>query len=165
MPDHFYPPLDIPTLRHIRTVQKLYEIHPTYFMESPYPGEVEDFFNNLKGKNKAQKSQAFNDAASILDMSSDNKWDNLAKEALKLYGQLQEVQFDAESPTEKISYFKTVSNLLEKLVSLQERALGLKSVHEFHKAVMNVMEEVLTPTQRTDVMEKLQTVITNPSGV
>lgn len=162
MSDHFYPELDLQTLRHINTVRKLYELHPTYFLESPYPGEVQKFFDSLKG-NPMPESKGFQEAAQMLNMESDNKWDNLAKEAVLIYNDLKGVKVSTESPNEKIQYFKTISNLLEKLVSLQERAMGLKNVHEFHKAVMEVMEEVLTPTQRTDVMQKLQDVINNPS--
>jgi len=61
--------------------------------------------------------------------------------------------------TEKMSYFRTVTSLLEKLTMLRERAVGVKQVKEFEGAVLGVMEEVLTPEQRTQVMDGLRSIL------
>ena len=167
MSGHFYPPVDLDTIRHLPTMFKLYQEHPTYFLESPYPGEVERIFRALKKPQVAPETEAFKEAAEIVDLDSDNKWENLAKEARKIYKEMKAVKHASSendkglSPNEKMRYYKELSALLEKLVSLEERALGLKKVHDFHKAVMEVMESVLSPTQRTDVMEKLQATLTS----
>lgn len=159
MSDLFYPDLNVTTLRNLQIVRQLTLEHPHYFMESPYSGEVENLFKALFPSKSDKGSPEFQEAIGGLDLDGPNKWANLAKEAAKLYTGLSSVKHEAESPNEQLSYYKTATNLLEKLVGLEERAMGLKKVHEFHSAVMNVMEEVLTPTQRTDVMEKLQRTI------
>lgn len=159
MSDLFYPELNLSTLKNIQIVRQLMLEHPHYFMESPYSGEVENFFNTIfpaKDKKPSEKLSDFEIAADTLDLEGPNKWSNLAKEAAKLYTGLKLVKHDTESPNEQLAYFKTATSLLEKLVGLEERAMGLKKVHEFHSVVMGIMEEILTPTQRTDVMEKLQ---------
>lgn len=161
---HFYPPLDIETIRHIPTVLKLYTQHPTYFLESPYPGEVERIFKTIKQPTVVVQTPEFQEAADDLDLEGANKWENLAKEARRIYKESKSIKYAGNgdnglSPNERISHAKTMATLLEKLVSLEERALGLKKVHDFHRVVMEVMEEILTPTQRTNVMEKLQATI------
>ncbi|WKV22007.1 hypothetical protein Phage2-1_00006 [Achromobacter phage 2-1] len=61
--------------------------------------------------------------------------------------------------TEKMSYFRTITSLLEKLTMLRERAVGVKQVKEFEGAVLGVMEDVLTPEQRTQVMDGLRSIL------
>lgn len=58
--------------------------------------------------------------------------------------------------TEKMAYFRTATSLLERLVNARERALGVKQIKDFQDTVLNIMEEVLTPDQRTDVMDRLR---------
>jgi hypothetical protein len=57
--------------------------------------------------------------------------------------------------SEKIQYFKAATQLLAKLLEMKERAGGLRRIGLFYTAVMDVMETVLTPDQRTAVMDRL----------
>lgn len=74
---------------------------------------------------------------------------------LKLYGKT----LTNSDNTERMSYFRTVTSLLEKLVALRERAAGVKQVKEFESAVLGVMEDVLTSEQRTQVMDQLRSIL------
>jgi hypothetical protein len=58
--------------------------------------------------------------------------------------------------TERMAYFRTATSLLERLVTARERALGIKQIRDFQDTVLNIMEEVCTPDQRTDVMDRLR---------
>jgi hypothetical protein len=57
---------------------------------------------------------------------------------------------------EKMAYFRTATSLLERLVTARERAMGVKQVKDFQDTVLTVMEDTLSPAQRTEVMDRLR---------
>ena len=155
MADLFYPPIDAPTVKNLGLIRVLAKEHPSYFLESPYPSEVEKFIKEMN--NEKQTSEVID----TLDLIGPKKYENLANEAGRLYNELLLIKFDADTPNEKLGYFKTANALMTNLVSLQERSIGMKEVSDFHRVVMEIMETTLTPTQRTEVMEKLQQALGN----
>lgn len=90
-----------------------------------------------------------------------DKWAKLERETQRLYDELKDSKdnLSIEDHAERMSYFRTATSLLDKLVGLQERAVGLKAIGTFHQTVLDIMEDVLDPGQRTEVMERLQKVI------
>lgn len=90
-----------------------------------------------------------------------DKWAKLERETQGLYDDLKESKdnLNTEDHAERMSYFRTATSLLDKLVGLQERAVGLKAIGTFHQTVLDIMEDVLDPGQRTDVMQRLEKVI------
>jgi hypothetical protein len=58
-------------------------------------------------------------------------------------------------PNEKIQFFKASTGLLEKLISFKERTLNLKKMKEFQALVIDVMSDVLTGDERTEVLKRL----------
>jgi hypothetical protein len=65
--------------------------------------------------------------------------------------------------TERMAYFRVATSLLERLVSARERALGVKQIRSFQDTVLAIMEEVLSPAQRTDVMDRLRSALARQS--
>lgn len=87
-----------------------------------------------------------------------NKWEMLEQEAKRLYDELRETSegLSIEDHAERMSYFRTATSLLDKLVGLQERAVGLKQISVFQQTVLDIMEDVLDAGQRTEVMQRLK---------
>lgn len=56
---------------------------------------------------------------------------------------------------DKAAVLKSLSELLSKLVGLREKQLGIRQQAQFQKTVIQVMEEVLEPAQRTQFLEIL----------
>ena len=90
-----------------------------------------------------------------------DKWRKLERETQRLYDDLKESKdnLTTEDHAERMSYFRTATSLLDKLVGLQERAVGLKAIGTFHQTVLDIMEDVLDPGQRTEVMQKLEQIV------
>ena len=148
----YYPKLDETTVKNLRVVKQLMVAHPGYFLEAPYSKDVEETLTEWFIEKKSSLSKP------VAAESGEEKdpWDMLYSESKTLFENLKTVEFSKLGETaEMMSYFRTATSLLEKLVSLQERALGLKEIGDFHRAVMDIMENVLTPTQRTTVMDQL----------
>lgn len=66
---------------------------------------------------------------------------------------------DATS-AEKMAYFRTATSLLERILGLKERAAGLRRIKQFQDIVIKLMDDVLTPDQRTKFMDELRAVAT-----
>jgi hypothetical protein len=58
-----------------------------------------------------------------------------------------------------MTYFRTATSLLEKIVGINERAVGLKHIHDFQQGVLAIFDDELKADQRTRVMERLRSLI------
>lgn len=74
-----------------------------------------------------------------------------------LFRELQDekLKLGTKDNAEKMAYFRTATSLLEKLISLKERAYNVHQVGQFYATVLAVMEEVLTIDQIGGVRERL----------
>lgn len=96
-----------------------------------------------------------------------SKWDALETEAGELYNDLRAFRnnLSTEDVAEQMSYFRTATSLLEKIIGINERALGLKRISEFQEAVLDVIENTLSPSQRTEVMDRLRAQIDGKESI
>lgn len=117
------------------------------FDDCPYGPGVVDALRGLK-------------ADEVVDFGKEpkDKWEKLEIEAAKLYKELQEskTKLTDVDHAERMSYFRTATSLLEKLVGLQERTVGLRAIGAFQQTVLDIMEDVLDAGQRTEVMQRLE---------
>lgn len=159
MKDVFYPQIDVTALKNIELARRLATEHPSYFLESPYSGEVERLLKAL-----INQKVLVADASALAEGEAEfegTRWEYLYSETSLLFRGLKTANAGSGSGDtgEQMAYFRTATALMEKLIGLQERALGLKEIHEFQKSVLDIMEGVLNDTQRTEVMEKLKLTI------
>lgn len=153
----FYPDLDAKTVKNLEIVRQLMAEHASYWLTSPYSGEIEQLCTGwFGGKQKRPSRQEEADDAA----PEEQGWEFLYKETLQLYRDLKNQKAKALDTDDAAAYFRVATALLEKLLTMQERAQGLKQVSDFHGAVLDIMEGVLSPTQRTEVMERLELAIT-----
>lgn len=91
----------------------------------------------------------------------EDKWEQLQKETMSLYQQLKTFgdTLQVGDTAERMSWFRTSTNLLEKIVSLHERAIGLKELHVFQKTVLELFETILDGDQRTRAITMLRDAI------
>ena len=69
---------------------------------------------------------------------------------------LQKDKLGEQDHTEAMAYYRTSTQLLEKLITYQERANSVKRISEFYATVMGVLEEKLEPEQITEVRNRLK---------
>ena len=86
---------------------------------------------------------------------------NLEGEASRLYSELKTfgTALSTGDAAEKNTYFRLSVSLLEKLIDLKERAVGLKQVTEFTNTVLSIMEDELTPDIRTKIVHRLKSIL------
>lgn len=85
------------------------------------------------------------------------KLDALDEELTQLLDSLRglALKMDPNDTKEQLNYFRTATALIAKLTDLQERMANVKEVGTFHAKVISVFDDILTPEQRTQAMEKL----------
>lgn len=156
MSDFYYPPIDKATLKNIEVVRQLSAEHPAYWLTSPYSGEVELFVKKWFPTVQEAPKKVEEKPVDITIPEGSARWEMLYRESHVLYTDLKAAGVGMTEISEKNAYYRTATSLLEKLIALQERSLGLKQIHEFQASVMDIMESVLTQNQRNEVMEKLR---------
>lgn len=152
----YYPALDIQTIKNLDLVRQLASDHPSYWLESPYSGEVELMCKKWFAPSKRAEVPFESEADLDIDMDSNARFEMLYRESAILYKNLKAAGEGMTEISEKNAYYRTATSLLEKLIALQERALGIKQIHEFQTSVLDILENVLTPTQRNEVMDQLR---------
>lgn len=82
---------------------------------------------------------------------------DLEVEVATLFVSLQQFK-DKVSPSdmaESMSYYRTCTALLEKLLVFRERATAIKQFNKFQEAILATMDSYLTPDQRTELTDRI----------
>lgn len=164
MSDFYYPPLEAATIKNLGLVKQLMQEHPAFFLgDHPYSPAMETMIKSwfsveaqaqlLRAARAAEVEQTGTGDGPTLEEDRDGY---LYTETMSLYTKLKTAQFSKDSDGDSMSYFRTATALLEKLIDYQERALGLKQLAENNKLIMHIMESVLTQEQREKFMEELK---------
>lgn len=79
------------------------------------------------------------------------------KQILRSINEMTNFQKDLATSdlSDKLSYHKVISGLLEKFITLREKTRGVKEAAEFMKTTMGIVQDIFTPEQRTMIMERL----------
>jgi hypothetical protein len=87
-----------------------------------------------------------------------DKWDVLTREAEDLYREMSQLkmQLVGAETRDQLSFYRTATVLLEKLVALGERSANLRQISDFQTKVLRVFDAVMTPEQRTRATELLK---------
>lgn len=138
----------------------------TYFEDEacPYGADFKNAFLSLI-KRKVVIDQP-GETTSAQTFSDDEIDANIAGDLYKVFTDLKDYgkKIPESDQTERMAYFRTATSLLERLVTARERALGIKQVRAFQDTVLSIMEESMSPDQRTEVMERLSAALTTPRG-
>lgn len=154
-----YPTLDENA---ISVIARVYEANPQYFdhPDCPYDQITKDIF---KGNAKFQDFDTHTDVKIANSDDLLTQITQLSKE-LKAYGQSIKTE-EGTSASDRNTYFRLSVTLLEKLVDIKEKIANVKSYEQFNNEVLDIMDKILTPDQRTTVMQRLESLVTTPSGI
>ncbi len=159
----YYPPLETTTVKNLEIVRQLAAEHSAYWLQSPYSGDIETLCKKWFSNVPQSASGVVHGDQEISDdeiLEGGARFEMLYRESANLFRNLKNAGNGMTEISEKNAYYRTATSLLEKLISLQERALGLKQIHDFHQSVLDIMENTLSGEQRNEVMDRLKKVIT-----
>lgn len=141
----------------IKLVKQLFEEDKTFFddPDCPYSDEVKSIF---------RLSDIENDFDKNFDVDIMDSEEHIMKEINALYNHLQKFganMRDSDTASEKNTYFKLSTTLLEKIISMKERVTNISKVNEFTETVLQILEEEVNVDDRTKVIERLRNVASN----
>jgi hypothetical protein len=143
-----FPPIRATDLVPFRLIADQLRDDPAYLdrKDCPYSPDVRDFLRNLAplGAVKA--------AASIFLGEGTDKHEVIEAQIDAIYSELQNLT--TQDPGERIQISKAKAALLEKLLTMSERTLGVKNISQFKKAVLKAVD-VLSPADRTSFIDAL----------
>lgn len=150
MAENYFPRIDTDCVAPISLVLRKIEEDPTYLddPECPYLDQMKDMLTGMRALRG--ETEEF-DAMDV----------DLEKEISTLYKELSDFGrgLTGDDNSERNTYFRLSVSLLEKLLVLQERAAGLNNFRQFVNGVMNIMEDQLSPDQRTNIVERLNVIL------
>lgn len=137
-----YPRIDDAMLVPFRAIEAHLKRDPTYLEKAPYADSVRSFLAKRLGEQTAPERPEYDD-------------DDLLGEISWLYNEVKRASSTTASadPKDRFQMFKTASDQLTKLVSLRERQLNVRYMADFQRAVLELLESVITPGQRSDFIE------------
>ena len=155
--------------KNIKIVAKLYEENEGFFEQEgcPYSPETIKIFKMKDAAPDFDKTaiefvEALeHDGEKLSEMDVDQ----VISEVDGLWAQLKQQGNDmqtSDNASERNTYFRLSVTLLEKVMALKEKAFNQKKMFAFTHAVLTVMEEEMSPDQRTAVMTKLRSVLDDP---
>lgn len=155
MTDKFYPEIPEGAVWALGIVKQHLIENPDYLSapECPYNSEVLKFFG-------AGMPMVTTELVADGDGEVEEVHD-LEGETSRLYTELKAfgIALQSGDTSEKNTYFRLSVSLLEKLLDLKERTIGVKQVTEFTNTVLTIMEDELTPDIRTKIVHRLKTIL------
>lgn len=145
-----YPPVTMDRLLPLVAVKRELDRNPNYLDTSPWSQEVRKLLRDLFLVEDSAPLAVVDD----WNASDPEAWDDVATKARQLYAELEKAQLEAETG-EVVQIIKAKAGLLERLIAVGDKSMGHKKVAEFTRTMHAIMEEVLTPDQRTRVIEMM----------
>lgn len=142
-----YPKIDAPYLTNFRALRLMLLKDPEVLdkPECPYSQEVKNFLRDVfKPAPPVREVRRYED-------------DDLYAEICDLYDRVK-VSIDTMGTVEakeKSQILKNATELLTKLVTLREKQSSVREMARFQRIVIDVLEGVLTPAQRSEFLERL----------
>lgn len=146
-----YPTITDATLVPFRAIEIQLKEIPDFLTraECPYSPAVRLFLGRL----------AEGDAAPVV-AAAEMGDDTTIQEITDLYAELKRVAFvggqvGRGDSKDQMAVIKTASDLLSKLVDLKSKAFSVRDMSRFQRAVVDMLEGVLTPAQRSEFIDRL----------
>lgn len=120
----------------------------------PYDDAMKNWLRSIVGPRGDVPTPGLVEAVDDWDASDPDAWDDVATKARQLYAELEKAQVEADTG-EVVQIIKAKAGLLERLISVGDKSMSHKKVAEFNRIMHAIMDDVLTPDQRTRVIEMM----------
>ena len=151
MPQGSYPELTYPEVYKVPTVGIKLKSDTDYIKNSPYSDAIKDSLTSIFLRESENKSD-FEPSVRPEDIKNIN----IEDETVKVYVQTRTLLDSGKlETTEKIRVLQTQTNLLEKQLSLQERAKNLRYVKDLENALIKICKK-LPEDSRLEILQILK---------
>lgn len=147
---------NVSVLQQIRT-QIAQNPHYLDLPNCPYAPESKDFLRLIFSSTPIDQAQLEADINAFF--GDDEMYERIIIDSKRAYMNLANQMAKMEQGKkleDAVSYTKALTSMQERLLTIQEKAEGLKKIHEFKRIVMEVIAQELTPDQRTGIITRLE---------
>ena len=134
MDEPHYPHLTTSEIVTLQIILEGWSKYPDYFgPKCPFPAEIKAGFRNFSSSRGSGMSNF-----EALDLEDESE---------QLYRQLKSFGSDFKdvSTAEQMQFYRTATTLMEKLLTLKERAANVKAVEKYYATVVECMEAMDVP--------------------
>ncbi len=148
----------------LKAVERLMEFDAGYLSDTkcPYPDELKTYLRRLVGPVRAGHADLADDTLTVFKEGQDNEEevDSLIEEIKRALNSMRRLQAEMEGDnvamSDKITFLKNFGGLMDRYLSLKEKADGAKLMYEFQRLVLKAMDEVMTKDQIFSFKEALK---------
>lgn len=161
MSDRTYPPLPQALGMQLEAVRMQMEFDPAYLLqpECPYSEQLKAFLRQLVTPVRKGRDDMVT-AVFKADQDDDQQVNSLLDEVAAAINSMKALQKDMDSEgvdtSDRLTFFKNYSSMMERFLSLKEKAAGMKQLYEFQRIVIQTMEQVLDKDQVLEFKNKLK---------
>lgn len=154
-----FPHISLEFINNLSMVQTQMSQKPAY-LDDPtcqYPEQTKAFLRVMFGA--AHQNQDQMDAQIDAFFGDKQMYQRIISDSKRAYMNLasQMTQLETNKKIDDtIAFTKAITQLQERLLTIQEKAEGLKQIHEFKNMVFEIIANELTPDQRTGIITKME---------
>ena len=151
-----YPHITDEMLIPVLAIRKMALQNPSYLDDPwcPYPLKVKDTLRQILYLSSPKNYDRDEAAAEVEEMGDEELMRSMVRTAItELYAQQKTI--NKEKTKEILDSHKVIAGLIEKFIDLKERQMKIDEVFVFQTQILRILDNVMTPDQRTIVMEQL----------
>ena len=160
MTDRTYPALPEGLALKLRAIEQLMEFDPNYLTsdECPYSTALQGYLRRLFTPARTGREDSAGDV--FTPGQDDNEQaDSLIREIQNAINSMKRLQQDVDNSDDvgdRLNFLKNFGSLMDRFLSLKEKAQGIKQMFEFQRVVIQTMEQVLDKDGRLDFKKRLK---------
>lgn len=163
--DSTYPPLPPSLGLQLEAIRIQMEFDPGYLTDDacPYNSQLKGFLRQLVMPARVGRDDSVTALfkADAEDTDGENI-NNLIDEVSSVINSMRSLQKDMEregsETSERLNFLKNYAPMLERFMSLKEKATGLKQIYQFQRIVVEAMEGMLNKDQILEFKNKLKAI-------
>jgi hypothetical protein len=157
-----FPTFLLENMNALDVIQRQFAKNNRYFElhDCPYPIEMRQFLKKFLGANPLGSDdidQKLNDF-----FGDEMMYDRIIRDSKRAYMNLASQMTVMEAQRnidDTVAFTKALANLQQRLLEIQEKAEGLKMIHEFKRIILSVIDTELTADQRTGIMSRISQLV------
>lgn len=152
----FYPEITPELKSKLSMWANLIEANPDYLKheECPYTHDEVELLQKLAPTQTAPNTDPYEALEDELD---NGEMPDFEQESIRLFKKMKTFQsgLSKSDTSEMTSTFRTMVSLMEKIITVQERAAGINHFGDFKQFILDSMDRYLSPTQKSEFVDEM----------
>lgn len=158
--DRTYPTLPQSLWLMLEAIRQQLETDPAYLADPdcPYPEQLKPMLRRLVATADSGGSDGLGEVFQA-GMTDGDEAESLIREVQNAINSMRRLQSEIDTTDDvgdKLNFFKNYGSLMDRFLSLKEKANGTRQMYDFQRVVIAVMEQVLDKDGRQEFKNRLK---------